>query len=69
MKKFRLLLLLVVIVAFGCQNDVYICNGPSSHRYHHSKRCIGLSNCSTDIEKISLQEAKDKGRSLCGYED
>ncbi len=50
-------------------NDVYICNGPKSKKYHYKEDCRGLNNCSTKIEKISLKAAKEKGRTLCGFED
>lgn len=48
---------------------VYICKGPNSKRYHLSKDCRGLKRCSTRIAEVSLDEAKSKKRSLCGYED
>lgn len=47
---------------------VYICNGPSSKRYHYDKNCFGLNNCSTTLQKTSKTEAKSMGRNLCGYE-
>lgn len=49
--------------------NVYICNGKYSKKYHLSKDCSGLSNCSTEIEKVTLKEAQDKGRTLCKSED
>jgi len=49
--------------------NVYICNGKYSTKYHLSEDCSGLSNCSTKIEKVSLKEAQDKGRTLCKSED
>ncbi|WP_186990407.1 hypothetical protein [Constantimarinum furrinae] len=49
--------------------DVYICKGKYSKKYHYKKNCRGLSNCSTDIYKVTLSEAKKIGRSLCGWED
>ena len=49
-------------------SNVFICNGPYSTKYHYKKTCRGLSNCSTDIEEVSLVVAKDKGRTLCGRE-
>ena len=48
---------------------VYVCNGPSSKAYHYSPNCKGLQKCSKQIVKITLDEAKKKGRKLCGYED
>jgi hypothetical protein len=49
--------------------DVYICKGKYSKKYHYKKDCRGLSNCSTDIYKVSLSDAKKIGRTLCGWED
>lgn len=48
---------------------VYICNGPESKKYHFKEDCRGLKSCSTKIEKTTLKEAKEKGRTLCGWED
>jgi len=50
-------------------SNVYICNGPKSTKYHLIKDCKGLNRCSTEIETISLEAAKKKGRTLCGHED
>jgi len=49
--------------------DVYICTGKYSKKYHYSKNCRGLSNCKSEIKKVYLNEAKHKGRTLCGWED
>ena len=48
---------------------VYVCNGPSSKAYHYSPNCKGLQKCSKQVIKVTLEEAKEKGRKLCGYED
>ena len=48
---------------------VFICKGPKSKRYHYTKSCIGLKNCSTPIFEVSLKEARDLDRTLCGFED
>ena len=44
---------------------VYICTGGNSIRYHKTSGCKGLSNCSGDIIKISIEEAKQMGRTAC----
>lgn len=49
------------------KQDVYICTGGQSKRYHSTDECIGLSKCSRDIKKISIDEAKDLKRTPCGY--
>lgn len=51
------------------ETNVYICKGKYSKKYHYSKSCRGLSNCSTSIYSVSLANAKDMGRTLCGWED
>lgn len=49
-------------------DDVYICTGPQSKRYHKTKSCKGLSKCSDKILKVSVEEATDDyGRTPCGY--
>ena len=48
---------------------VYICKGPNSKRYHYKKNCRGLKSCSTKVYEVSSKEAKDLGRTLCGWED
>jgi len=51
------------------EEDVYICKGPGSKRYHYSKSCRGLKSCSTKLYKVKLSEAKRLKRTLCGWED
>ena len=48
--------------------QVFICKGPSSKVYHKSDRCRGLSNCSTEISKVTTDEAKKLGRRACKIE-
>jgi hypothetical protein len=50
-------------------SSVYICNGPASKKYHLKEDCRGLDRCSTKIEKVTLEQAKEKGRTICGYEN
>ena len=45
---------------------VIICTGEYSHSYHDHE-CVGLSNCSTDFEEITIEEAEDEGRAPCGH--
>lgn len=72
-KILSLLLLFWVITGFNLvsnvETKVFICKGKSSKRYHYDKHCRGLSNCSTKTFQVSLSEAKDLGRTLCGWED
>lgn len=49
----------------GSSDNVYICTGGSSRRYHCAPDCKGLSRCSGEIEEISEDEAEDMGRTPC----
>lgn len=50
-------------------DDVYICDSSGGKKYHYTKICRGLSNCKHEIKKMSLQKAKNAGKTLCGWED
>lgn len=50
------------------EESVFLCNGGSSKVYHKRPDCRGLSNCSTQIEKVSLSTALGKGRRACRIE-
>lgn len=54
---------------YSFTTNVFICKGPYSKKYHYKKDCRGLSNCSTDIYTVSISDAKNIGRTLCGWED
>ena len=49
----------------GFSDNVYICTGGSSKRYHCDPDCKGLSRCSGEIEEISEEEAEDMCRTPC----
>lgn len=69
MKKLLPLLLLFAFTSFTASNDVYLCNSKGGKRYHFTKDCRGLSNCQAEIIKVTLDDAKKKGKTICGYED
>ena len=50
---------------YAKETYVYICTGPGSKRYHISSRCMGLSNCSKSIKKVTLKKAKSMKRTPC----
>lgn len=52
----------------SAEENVYICNGPSSKVYHRSENCKGLNRCSSQIVKVSLSTAQSKGRRACRIE-
>ena len=45
--------------------NVYICTGPQSKRYHKTSSCSGLRNCSGQVKKVTLVEAKKMNRTPC----
>ncbi len=44
---------------------VYICTGPYSKKYHKTEYCTWLGSCSEDIERVTVEEAEDMGRTPC----
>lgn len=44
---------------------VYICTGPYSKKYHKTEYCQWLGSCNEDIERVTLEEAEDMGRTPC----
>lgn len=71
MKKIlALTLITLVFSAFTMiQSDVYICKGGSSKVYHKSERCRGLKFCSTNVDKVSEDDAIKLGRRKCKIEN
>lgn len=57
----------VFLFSGGHEKEVYVCMGPQSKRYHKTKSCKGIKNCSKDIKKMSISEAESKRRTPCGY--
>jgi predicted small secreted protein len=52
--------------ASGLFDDkVYICNSKSAKKYHDNENCRGLKNCTHDVDEISIDDAKEKGRTPC----
>lgn len=49
-------------------SEVYICNSETSYAFHKTNTCKGLNNCSSSIIKITLTEAKNKGKTPCKLE-
>lgn len=50
-------------------SDVYLCNNEYGKKYHFTPNCRGLKACTHPIIKVSLTEAKKRGKTICGYED
>lgn len=45
--------------------EVYVCTGGSSRKYHRLSNCKGLRSCGGNIEKVYLEFAEEKGRTPC----
>ena len=65
--SFALLLFTSSLNVVQESNDtyVYICTGKYAYSYHSTKNCSGLNNCSAEIKKVTLSQAKEKGRKPC----
>ena len=63
---------LVVLVQFSCSGstregeEVLVCLSEDAYAYHSSE-CMGFNQCDSDSEWISLEEAKEEGRTPCGF--
>ena len=66
-----LIVLIGIVLIFSCNSNenVYIFTDPYSVAYHQSKNCQGLNKCSTELTTITIKQAKEMGRRICGYED
>lgn len=53
---------------YAPETSVYLCDSSGGKKYHHNKSCRGLSNCQHEIIKVTLEEAKKRGKTLCGWE-
>ncbi|MGL2965886.1 hypothetical protein [Flavobacterium sp. XGLA_31] len=70
MKKVLVLLLFFVITSFKTvADDVYICDSKYATKYHYSDTCRGLNACKHEIVKLTVEKAKKRGFTLCGFED
>lgn len=47
---------------------VFLCDSKGGKKYHLTEKCRGLSNCSYRIVKVTLEEAKRRGKTRCGWE-
>lgn len=68
MKVLIAILFELTIVACKDSTIVYVCDSPNANRYHNSKTCRGLSNCTYRVIGISLSQAKKTGKSPCRWE-
>lgn len=49
--------------------NVYICISKTAGKYHFNRQCRGLKQCTHTIEEVTLQDAKKRGYTFCGFED
>ncbi len=63
--KTLLISALFLFTGYGVKSEyVYICTGPKAKVYHATPKCKGLSKCSGDIKKVTLEEIQ-KSRRAC----
>ncbi len=64
---FALLLFAPKPIAFQevSETYVYICTGKYAYSYHSTNTCSGLNKCNAEIKKVTLSQAKQKGRKPC----
>ncbi|AXY78538.1 hypothetical protein D3H65_06280 [Paraflavitalea soli] len=66
------ILLCIGCLTTGCsipETKVYVCDSKNAIRYHYKATCRGLSNCRHAIISLSLKEARNRGKTLCKWED
>lgn len=66
-------LLLLMTLTFGAASrradTIYICDSPNAEKFHLVKNCRGLNNCKHEIISTTREAAKQRGLTLCGWED
>lgn len=69
MKKLLLTISIITLFSFNSVVDyVYICDSKTAKKYHYDKNCRGIKSCKFKIVKITLSEAEEKNKTLCGFE-
>lgn len=65
---FASVLFLSLFISKGT-GDVYICVSKTASKYHITATCKGLKECTHEIKKVTVTEAKKLGyKNLCGWE-
>ncbi|SMG14185.1 hypothetical protein SAMN05661096_00653 [Marivirga sericea] len=68
--KSSLLFVTILLFSFNTVVDhVYICDSKNAKKYHYKKDYRGLIACKAAVVKVTLADAKDSKRTLCGWED
>ena len=45
--------------------NIFLCEGEFSEKYHNNSNCRGLNNCSTELTNTSIENAITQGRTQC----
>jgi hypothetical protein len=45
--------------------NIFLCEGEFSEKYHNNSNCRGLNNCSTELTNTSIENAISQGRTQC----
>ena len=68
--KSSLLFVTILLFSFNTVVDhVYICDSKTAKKYHYKKDCRGLNACKAEVVKVTLADAKESKKTLCGWED
>lgn len=62
-------LLLLCVTSHAVDEKVYVCFSKGASRYHYKEHCRGLSACKHVVKKMTIEEAKEFGFTLCKWED
>lgn len=46
-------------------DEVYVCTGGSSKKYHSTPDCRYLENCKGEVREVDQRFAEEKGRTPC----
>ena len=45
--------------------NIFLCEGEFSEKYHNNSNCRGLNNCSTELTNTNIENAISQGRTQC----
>jgi hypothetical protein len=50
----------------GSSDTVIVCISKTSYKYH-ARSCKGVKACTHEIKKVSIAEAREMGKTPCGF--
>jgi len=68
MKTLSIFSFLFAVINFTAPKTVYVCDSRNAVRYHLKENCKGLKNCTYRTLKLTEEQAKKQGKTLCKYE-